>query len=123
MGKTVDLDFGTSAGGARIGAVLRGWMGWTGVPNAGDEDGIGLAGTAEGFSGRLAVAMSCCACVWLDATKCPVRGLIEVDAPTRRVSRDASAAAKELSRTRTASYQQHQQYFSAAIPKLLFAVA
>jgi hypothetical protein len=32
-------------------------MGCTGVPKAGDEDGIGLSGTSEGFSGRLAVAM------------------------------------------------------------------
>lgn len=62
MGSTVDLDFGARPGGARIGAVRRGWMGWTGVPNAGDEEGIGIGfgGTAEGLSGRRAVAMSIC---------------------------------------------------------------
>lgn len=57
MGRTVGLAFGASAGGARIGAVLRGWMGWTGVPNAGEEEGIGFVGIAEGFSGRRAVAI------------------------------------------------------------------
>ena len=60
MGSTVDLDFGASPGGARMGAVRRGLMGWTGVPNAGEEEGIGFAGTAEGLSGRRAVAMSSC---------------------------------------------------------------
>lgn len=58
IGRTVDFATGLSKGGARIGAVLRGLMGCTGVPNAGEEDGMGSAGTAEGFSGRLEVAMS-----------------------------------------------------------------
>jgi hypothetical protein len=44
-------------GGARIGAVRRGLMGWTGVPNAGDEDGMTFCGIADGFSGLLEVAM------------------------------------------------------------------
>lgn len=57
MGRTVDLTGGFSAGGARIGAVLRGLIGWMGVPKAGDDEGIGFAGIAEGFSGRLAVAI------------------------------------------------------------------
>lgn len=57
IGNTVGFAAGLSAGGARMGAVLRGWMGWTGVPNAGDDEGIGLSGTIEGFSGRLVVAM------------------------------------------------------------------
>ena len=57
MGRTVDLAEGFSAGGARIGAVLRASMGWTGVPNAGDEEGIGFSATIDGFSGRLVVAM------------------------------------------------------------------
>jgi hypothetical protein len=57
-GRTVDFGGGFSAGGARIAAVLRELMGWTGVPNAGDDEGIRFAGAAEGFSGRLAVAMS-----------------------------------------------------------------
>ena len=50
MGSTVGFAAGFRAGGALIGAVLRGCMGWTGVPNAGEEDGIGFSGTAEGFS-------------------------------------------------------------------------
>lgn len=57
IGKTVDLAGGFSAGGARIAATLRGLMGWAGVPKAGDDEGIGFAGTAEGFSGRLVVAI------------------------------------------------------------------
>lgn len=57
MGRTVGFAAGFSAGGARMGAVLRGLMGWTGVPNAGDEEGIGFGGTADGFSGLLAVAI------------------------------------------------------------------
>jgi hypothetical protein len=57
IGSTVDFATGFNAGGARIGAVLRGLMGWTGVPNAGDEDGMRSEGTAEGLSGRLAVAI------------------------------------------------------------------
>jgi hypothetical protein len=57
MGSTVGFAAGLSAGGARIGAVLRGLMGCTGVPKAGEEEGIGLSGTREGFSGRLAVDM------------------------------------------------------------------
>jgi hypothetical protein len=32
-------------------------MGWTGVPNAGEDDGRGFSGIVEGFSGRLAVAI------------------------------------------------------------------
>ena len=58
IGRTVDFATGFKAGGARIGAVLRGLMGWTGVPNAGDEDGMRSEGTAEGFSGRLVVAIA-----------------------------------------------------------------
>ena len=64
MGRTVDLAAGRRAGGARIGAVRRGSMGWTGVPKAGDEEGIGFAprggfgGTENGFSGRLEVDMA-----------------------------------------------------------------
>lgn len=58
IGRTVDFATGLRAGGARIGAVLRGLIGCTGVPNAGDEEGMASAATAEGFSGRLAVAMS-----------------------------------------------------------------
>lgn len=57
MGRTVDRTAGLRAGGARIGAVRRGWIGCLGVPNAGDEDGIELLGTSEGFSGLLEVAM------------------------------------------------------------------
>jgi len=48
---------GLRAGGARIGAVLRGRMGWTGVPNAGDDEGIRFSGTSEGLLGRLEVAI------------------------------------------------------------------
>lgn len=33
---------GLSCGGG-IGAVLLGFMGWTGVPNAGEDEGIGFA--------------------------------------------------------------------------------
>ena len=58
IGRTVDFATGLRAGGARIGAVLRGLMGCTGVPNAGDEDGMGSDGTADGLSGLLAVAIS-----------------------------------------------------------------
>jgi hypothetical protein len=85
IGSTVDFGGGFSAGGARIGAVLRGLMGWTGVPNAGDDEGMTFAGTAEGFSGRLAVAIvsieigvskSCRACV--DALYGASRGEIAV---------------------------------------------
>lgn len=57
MGRTVDFGGGFSTGGARIGAARRGWIGWTGVPKAGEEEGMGLTGMAEGFSGRLAVAI------------------------------------------------------------------
>lgn len=57
IGRTVDFAAGLSAGGALIGAVLRGLMGWTGVPNAGDDEGMRSEGTAEGLSGRLAVAI------------------------------------------------------------------
>lgn len=57
MGSTVALTGGLREGGARIGAVRRGCMGWTGVPNAGDDEGIKFWGTAEGFSGRLALAI------------------------------------------------------------------
>ena len=59
MGNTVALTGGLREGGARIGAVRRGCMGCTGVPNAGDDEGIRFWGTAEGFSGRLAVAILC----------------------------------------------------------------
>jgi hypothetical protein len=58
MGRTVDFGGGFNPGGARIGAVLRGLMGWTGVPNAGDDEGIRSLGTAEGFSGRRVVVIS-----------------------------------------------------------------
>ena len=71
MGRTVDFAAGFSAGGARMGAVLRGLMGWTGVPKAGDEDGMRSEGTADGFSGLLVVAMLvvdvvelCCVAMW-----------------------------------------------------------
>lgn len=57
MGRTVAFETGCSAGGARIAATRRGLIGWTGVPNAGDEEGIGFAATASGFSGRLDVAI------------------------------------------------------------------
>lgn len=57
IGRTVGFGAGLRVGGARIGAVLRGGIVWRGVPNAGEEDGIGFSGTAEGFSGLLAVAM------------------------------------------------------------------
>ena len=58
MGRTVDLAAGRSAGGARIAVVLRGSMGWTGVPKAGEDEGTGLAGTENGFSARLEVDMA-----------------------------------------------------------------
>lgn len=58
IGRTVDFTGGLRPGGARMGAVLRGLTGWAGVPNAGDEDGIGFVGTAEGFSGLRAVAIT-----------------------------------------------------------------
>jgi hypothetical protein len=54
MGRTVALT-GLRIGGARIGAVRRGLMGWTGVPKAGEDEGIRFLGTADGFSGRLEV--------------------------------------------------------------------
>lgn len=57
IGRTVDFEGGFSAGGARMGAVLRGLMGWTGVPNAGEEEGMGFAGAVEGFSGCLDVVI------------------------------------------------------------------
>jgi HAT1-interacting factor 1 len=57
IGRTVALGGGFSAGGARIAVTLRGLMGCAGVPKAGDDEGIGFAGTAEGFSGLLAVAI------------------------------------------------------------------
>jgi hypothetical protein len=57
IGRTVDFGGGFSPGGARIGAVLRGLIGWTGVPNAGDDEGMRSLGTAEGFSGRRVVAI------------------------------------------------------------------
>lgn len=57
IGKTVALTGGLSEGGARIGAVRRGFTGWTGVPNAGDDEGMRFCGTFEGFSVRLAVAI------------------------------------------------------------------
>lgn len=60
MGSTVDLTGGFSAGGARIAVIRRGLMGWAGVPKAGEDDGIGFAGTAEGFSGRRVVAIVVC---------------------------------------------------------------
>lgn len=56
IGSTVGFA-GLRMGGARIGAVLRGGIGCTGVPNAGDEEGIGFSGTAEGFPGRFNVAI------------------------------------------------------------------
>ena len=71
IGRTVDFAAGLSAGGALIGAVLRGLIGWTGVPNAGDEEGMRSDGTADGFSGRLVVAILvvvrvrvCCIAKW-----------------------------------------------------------
>ena len=90
IGSTVDFPTGFSAGGARMGAVRRGLMGWTGVPNAGDEEGIGFAGTAEGLSGRRVVAMSSCEVFRLtrpNVSPCPFRGLIDVE---RARPRDAS---------------------------------
>lgn len=57
IGRTVDFATGLRDGGARIGAVLRGLIGCTGVPNAGEDDGI-ASDTAEGFSGRLDVVIS-----------------------------------------------------------------
>jgi hypothetical protein len=57
MGRTVDFATGLSAGGARIAVTLRGLMGWRGVPNAGEDEGMGLSATTRGFSGRLDVAM------------------------------------------------------------------
>lgn len=57
IGRTVAFGGGLSAGGARIAATLRGLMGCAGVPKAGDDEGIGFADTAEGFSGLLAVAI------------------------------------------------------------------
>lgn len=80
IGRTVDFATGFKAGGARIGAVLRGLMGWAGVPKAGDEDGMGSAVTAEGFSGRLVVAISavvvkvraCCMAAWRSRSGIPL---------------------------------------------------
>lgn len=60
IGKTVVLVVGLRMGGARIGAVLRGLMGCAGVPNAGDDEGIGFVGIADGFSGLLDVAIVFC---------------------------------------------------------------
>lgn len=57
IGRTVDFATGLREGGARIGAVLRGLIGCTGVPNAGEDEGM-ASDTAEGFSGRLAEAIS-----------------------------------------------------------------
>lgn len=57
IGKTVDFVACLRSGGARMGAVRRGWMGWTGVPNAGEDDGMGLTGIAGGFSGLFGVAI------------------------------------------------------------------
>jgi hypothetical protein len=58
MGRTAAFGAGFNAGGARTGATLRGWMGWSGVPNAGDDEGIGLSDTAEGWSGLLSDDMA-----------------------------------------------------------------
>lgn len=68
IGKTAA--FGCNAGGARMAATRRGLMGCAGVPKAGEDEGIGFAGTAEGFSGRFAVAISSvCRCHtnWMSA--------------------------------------------------------
>jgi hypothetical protein len=62
IGRTVDFATGFNAGGARIGAVLRALMGWAGVPNAGDEEGMRSDGTAEGFSSRFVVAITVIVC-------------------------------------------------------------
>lgn len=57
IGNTVVRTGGFSDGGTRMGAVRRGFMGWTGVPNAGDDEGIRFSGTAKDFSGRREVAI------------------------------------------------------------------
>jgi hypothetical protein len=57
IGRTVARAAGLRMGGARMGAVLRGLMGWTGVPNAGEDEGMTFWGIDEGFAGLLEVAI------------------------------------------------------------------
>jgi len=58
IGRTVALTAGLRMGGARMGAVRRGLIGWTGVPNAGEDEGMTFWGMADGFSGLLEVAIA-----------------------------------------------------------------
>lgn len=56
-----------------MGAVRRGGIGCTGVPNAGDDERIGFSVTTDGSSGRLVVAMNPTGCRFGRSSLCCMR--------------------------------------------------